>query len=249
MPSLLALTWMSWPGFTRNDGRSTSLAVDEDVAVHDELAGLRGGAGEAGTQHEGVQTHLEQLDQVLTGQAVGAAGLVERDAHLLLADAVLGAQTLLLAEADGVVAVLLALGAAVLTGSVGTLLEVLGGLRGERDAERAGEAGLAAVDLVDTNVLSEESQVKSRRVRAPEVCVRGIRQGGSATDRTRSPVTSRSRARESGFRPTDMLSRSRAAAPPGRAAARARSAAARTMRRSFASRADTSRSLPCSVGS
>ena len=60
---------MSWPGFTRNDGRSTSLAVDEDVAVHDHLAGLGRGAGEAGTQHEGVETHLEQLDQVLTGQA------------------------------------------------------------------------------------------------------------------------------------------------------------------------------------
>src|SRR6187200_2550633 len=120
------------------------LAVDEDVTVHDELAGLRDGAGEAGTEHEGVEAHLEQLDQVLTGQAVGAAGHVERDAELLLADAVLGAETLLLAEAHGVVGVLLALGASVLTGSVGALLHVLGGLRGEGDAERAGEAGLAA---------------------------------------------------------------------------------------------------------
>jgi hypothetical protein len=32
-------------------------------------------------------------------------------------------------------------------------------------------------DWFDTNVLSEESQVNSRRDRAPEVCVRGIRQG------------------------------------------------------------------------
>ena len=80
------------------------LAVDEDVTVHDHLAGLRGGAGEAGTQHEGVETHLEQLDQVLTGQALGAAGLFEGDLQLLLADAVLGAQTLLLAQTNGVVA-------------------------------------------------------------------------------------------------------------------------------------------------
>jgi hypothetical protein len=121
------------------------LAVDEDVTVHDELTRLRRGAGEAGTQHEGVEAHLEQLDEVLTGQAVLAAGLVERVAHLLLADAVLLAQTLLLAEADGEVAVLLALGAAVLTGSVGTLLEVLGCLRGEGDAEGARETHLAAV--------------------------------------------------------------------------------------------------------
>src|SRR6478752_7461091 len=119
------------------------LAVDEDVAVHDHLARLRGGAGEAGTQHESVQAHLEQLDEVLTRQALGAAGLVERVAHLLLADAVLLAQTLLLAEADGVVAVLLALGAAVLARSVGTLLEVAGGLRGQRNAERARQTDLA----------------------------------------------------------------------------------------------------------
>ena len=92
--------------------------------MHDELAGLRRGAGEAGAQHERVEAHLEQLDEVLTGQAILAAGLVERVAHLLLADAVLLAQTLLLAETDGEVAVLLALGAAVLTRGVGTLLEV-----------------------------------------------------------------------------------------------------------------------------
>ncbi len=89
------------------------------MTVHDELAGLRDRAGEAGTEHEGVETHLEEFDEVLTGLAVGALGLVVGDAELLLADAVLGPETLLLAETDGVVAVLLALGAAVLTGSVG----------------------------------------------------------------------------------------------------------------------------------
>src|SRR5690606_7432986 len=111
----------------------------------DQLTGLRRGAGESGAQHECVETHLEQLDQVLTGQAVLAAGLVERDAQLLLADAVLLAQTLLLTQTDGVVAVGLALGAAVLARSVGTLLEVAGGLRGERDSQRTAETDLAAV--------------------------------------------------------------------------------------------------------
>src|SRR4029078_6497069 len=91
------------------------------------------------------ETHLEQLREVLARQAVLAAGLVERVAHLLLADAVLLAQTLLLTQTDGVVAVGLALGAAVLAGSVGTLLEVAGGLRGEGHAEGAAETDLAAV--------------------------------------------------------------------------------------------------------
>src|SRR5690606_28829211 len=72
------------------EGRAIDeLTVDEDVAVPDQPAGLRRGAGEAGTDDEGVEAHLEQLDQVLTGQAVLAASLVERDAQLLLADAVL----------------------------------------------------------------------------------------------------------------------------------------------------------------
>src|SRR5690606_31180656 len=126
-------------------GAVDDLAVDEDVAVHDELAGLGRGAGEAGAQHERVEAHLEQLDEILTGQARLTTGLVEDDAQLLLADAVLLAQTLLLAQTHRVVAVGLALGAAVLAGSVGTLLEVAGGLRSERDAEGAGEADLATV--------------------------------------------------------------------------------------------------------
>src|SRR5690606_33085790 len=121
------------------------LAVDEDVAVHDELTGLRRGTGEAGAEHERVEAHLEELDEVLTGQARLTTGLVEDDAQLLLTDAVLLAQTLLLAQTHRVVAVGLALGAAVLAGSVGTLLEVAGGLRSQRDAEGAGEADLATV--------------------------------------------------------------------------------------------------------
>ena len=36
------------------------------MTVHDQLTGLRGGAGEAGTEHEGVEALLEELDQVFS---------------------------------------------------------------------------------------------------------------------------------------------------------------------------------------
>ena len=88
------------------------------------LAGLGDGAGDPGAQDEGVQAHLEQLDEGLTGQALAATGLLEDSLELGLADTVLGAQALLLLEADGVVGLGAAAGAAVLTGAVGAALEV-----------------------------------------------------------------------------------------------------------------------------
>jgi hypothetical protein len=105
------------------------------VLVGDELARLVDGAGEAGPQHRGVQAGLEVLDQGLAGLAAGAPGPVEGGPHLRLADVVLRAQPLLLPQPGGVVAVLAPL-AAVLTRWVRTALEVLDGLRRERDAER-----------------------------------------------------------------------------------------------------------------
>ena len=78
-------------------------------------------AGEAGAQDQGVQTHLEKLNQVLTGQASSAASFFEGAAQLRLTDAVLGAQTLLLLQTNGVVGVLATAGAAVLAGAVGAL--------------------------------------------------------------------------------------------------------------------------------
>ena len=102
-------------GLDPEGGAVDDLAVDEDVAVDDDLAGLGDGAGEARAQDEGVQAHLEQLDEGLTGQALAATGLLEDALKLGLADAVLGAQALLLLEADGVVGLGAAAGAAVLT--------------------------------------------------------------------------------------------------------------------------------------
>src|SRR5690554_449206 len=120
-----------------------TLSVNDDVAVHDHLAGLCRGAGDRSADQDGVETHFEQLDQVLTGQSLGATSFLEDDLELCLANAVLGTQALLLAKADSVVTVGLALGAAVLSRRVRTLLEALGGLRGERDAQCPREAGLA----------------------------------------------------------------------------------------------------------
>jgi len=87
---------------------------------------------------------MRAIDQVLTGQALGTACLLEHALELCFTNAVLGAQTLLFAQTDGVVTVGLALGATVLTGSIRTLFEVLRCLRRERNTQRAGQAGLAS---------------------------------------------------------------------------------------------------------
>src|SRR5581483_5138954 len=111
--------------------RAVDLApVDLDVAVDDHLAGLVDGAGDARTQHQGVETGLELGDQRLTGLALDLAGTVEGARELGLAQVVLRAQALLLEQTDLVVAVLLA-AAAVLPGRVRAGLEVLDGLRGQ----------------------------------------------------------------------------------------------------------------------
>jgi hypothetical protein len=113
------------------------------VTVHDDLARLQDGAGEARAQDEGVQAGLEVLDERLTGQARGLAGVLVRTSHLLLAQRVLGAQTLLLTETDRVVRLGATTRTAVLAGGVRPLLEVLDGLGRQREAEGAGKAHLA----------------------------------------------------------------------------------------------------------
>src|SRR5690606_7963180 len=120
-------------------GAVHQLAVDQDVAMHDGLAGLEDGAGEAGAQDERVQAHLQQLDHRLAGQARLLLGVQVGAVHLLLAEGVLRAQTLLLLEADRVVGLGAATGAAVLARGVRALLEVLDGLRGQREPEGSGE--------------------------------------------------------------------------------------------------------------
>jgi hypothetical protein len=120
------------------------LTVNSDVTVNNHLTRLSLSASEARAKYQGVETHLEQLDQVLTGQAVGAPGFLEYTTKLCFANAILSAEALLLTKTNSIVTVCLALGASVLTRSVRTLLQVLGGLRGQWDAERTAQAGLAA---------------------------------------------------------------------------------------------------------
>jgi hypothetical protein len=93
-----------------------ALTVDEDVTVHHHLASLRRGASEARTKNESVKTHLEQLNEVLTGQSLGATRLVEGVAHLGFTNSVLSAKTLLFAKTHREVTFGLALGTAVLAG-------------------------------------------------------------------------------------------------------------------------------------
>ena len=101
------------------------VAVDEDVTVHHELTSLSGGTGDAGTQHEVVKTDaLEIGEHRVTGLAGGAGRLLVSGAKLLLGDAVLGAQTPLLAQTNRVIGFGATTGAAVLTGSVRALFEM-----------------------------------------------------------------------------------------------------------------------------
>src|SRR5690606_36374719 len=120
------------------------LAVHQDVTVGHVLAGLQDGAAETGAQHERVETRLQVLDHDLTGQARLLASVLVHLEELLLAEHVLRAQTLLLAQTHRVVRLGAATGAAVLTGRVGTLLEVLDSLGREREAQLAAQSHLTA---------------------------------------------------------------------------------------------------------
>ena len=76
------------------------LAVDQEVAVDDELAGVATRAGEAGAVDHVVETALEQLQQVVTGLAGTTAGLGVVVVELLLEDAVGEAGLLLLLQLE-----------------------------------------------------------------------------------------------------------------------------------------------------
>ena len=62
-------------------------AIDEHVAVVDELARCRDGAREARAEHDVVEAPLEQLEQLL-GRVAGAGRLEDQVAELPLAEAV-----------------------------------------------------------------------------------------------------------------------------------------------------------------
>lgn len=72
-----------------------TLAIDENVAVGDKLAGGIDGARQTAAQDDGIQAHFQHLQEIVAGVALLALGLVEIVAQLALMDVVLSAQLLL----------------------------------------------------------------------------------------------------------------------------------------------------------
>ena len=79
-------------------------AVDREVTVRDEMAGLRPGRGDAHPVDDVVEAQLERAQEVLTGDTRASLGLDEVVAELALEDAVGAADLLLLAELEAVLA-------------------------------------------------------------------------------------------------------------------------------------------------
>jgi hypothetical protein len=100
------------------------LAVDQHVAVADELAGLAAAGAPAGPEDHVVEAQLEVAQQVLAGDAGLAAGLLVEVAELLLQEPVDAAGLLLLAQLGQVLRALAHAVAAVLAGRVGAAVAV-----------------------------------------------------------------------------------------------------------------------------
>ena len=83
-------------GTVAGDGHP--LAVDEHVAVADQLAGLGPAGAPAGPEDDVVEAQLEHAEQVLAGDALLAVGLFVEVAELLLEHAVDAAGLLLLTQ-------------------------------------------------------------------------------------------------------------------------------------------------------
>src|SRR5712691_7412526 len=90
-------------GLARPDVRARNVhppSVELDMAVGDELAGLRHRLGEPQAENQGVQAGLQQPKELLAGNGLLSSGLVEVPAELSLADAVDRAELLLLEQPD-----------------------------------------------------------------------------------------------------------------------------------------------------
>ena len=79
-------------------------AVDGEVAVADELAGLGSRRREAHPVDDVVEAQLERAEEALAGHAGAVLGVVEVVPELALEDAVDAADLLLLAKLEAVVA-------------------------------------------------------------------------------------------------------------------------------------------------
>src|SRR3954451_9942125 len=115
------------------------LAVDQEVAVPHELAGLTPGLRQAGAVDHGVETRLEQAQELVAGLALATVRLLVVGAHLLLEQAVREAGLLLLLQLQQVLGLLDA-DPAVLTRGVRAALEGLVAAD-QVDLQAAGLAG------------------------------------------------------------------------------------------------------------
>src|SRR5206468_2547310 len=97
-------------------------AVDVEVAVTDELPGLRPRGREAQPVDHVVESHLEHPQQVLAGHPRAAGGALVVEPELLLEQPVIPARLLLLAQLQQVLGLLDA-PAAVLAGRVAAALD------------------------------------------------------------------------------------------------------------------------------
>lgn len=114
------------------------LAVDEDVAVIDELTGAGAGAGEAHAIDEVVKTGFEDAEEGKTGDGfLIGLGDKEQAAELTLIHAIEGAKLLLFEELSSVFGSLPLAILAVLARAIGPFLELISGFK-DREIEVTG---------------------------------------------------------------------------------------------------------------
>ena len=65
------------------------LTINQDVTMHDHLTSLSSGAGKTRAHHQGVETHLEELDEVFTGKTLCLTSFFEDATQLGFTDSVL----------------------------------------------------------------------------------------------------------------------------------------------------------------
>src|SRR6478735_2577113 len=170
------------------EGRDVDLlAVDQEVTVRDELAGLAAHPGEAGAVDHVVEAALEELQEVVAGLALATAGLLVVADELLLHHAVGEASLLLLAELQQVLGLLDAT-AAVLAGGIGTLLE--GSVAADEvDTETARLAGhgTGVAGHVSVSLSQSRSQTRRRLGGRHPLCGVGVTSWMVPTSRPMAP--------------------------------------------------------------
>src|SRR5438093_7071081 len=142
---------LSGPDLDRRD--VNALAVDLEVAVRDELAGLAHGQREPEPERDRVGAGLQLAEELLAGDALAPLGAFEVAAELALADAVDRAELLLLDQSHLVLGEPLA-AAAVQARRIGTLV------RRAIGASADGRANAPADPMTGTDLLHRPHRVQ-----------------------------------------------------------------------------------------